>query len=126
MQSHEALKTGYGQHGNQYSYPGGQTYSNNTWTQSSQVAPAGVIVVQHQKDWLVPAIIATIFCFWPTGIGAIVYAVKANNAARRGEGEIATTYGRHAKTLIIVTIITGIIIIALSIVARVVLTIVYS
>jgi hypothetical protein len=41
-------------------------------------APAVVVPANTEKDWTVPAIIATIFCFFPTGLCAIIAAVNVN------------------------------------------------
>jgi len=47
---------------------------------------------------LVWAIAALLICFWPAGIVAVVYAVKARNRLRSGDHVAAIRYSRLAKT----------------------------
>ena len=35
-----------------------------------------ILVAQRPRDWIVPAVLACLCCFWPTGICAIYYACK--------------------------------------------------
>lgn len=44
------------------------------------------------------AIAALLICFWPAGIVAVVYAVKARNRLHTGDHVAAVRYSRLAKT----------------------------
>ena len=46
---------------------------------------------------LVWAIAALLICFWPAGIVAVVYAVKARNRLHTGDNVAAARYSRLAK-----------------------------
>lgn len=45
--------------------------ANTAWSRPFVVSP-----VPPQQEWMVPAVLACFFCFWPTGIIAILAAVK--------------------------------------------------
>lgn len=46
---------------------------------------------------LATAIIVTIFCCWPFGIPAIVFAARANAALKNGDAERALALNKSAK-----------------------------
>lgn len=48
-------------------------------------------------NYLVWAILSTIFCCLPTGIASIIYASKVNEAYARGEYEEAAKASKNAK-----------------------------
>ncbi|XP_061177175.1 trafficking regulator of GLUT4 1-like [Saccostrea echinata] len=109
-------KTG---HRIQYNSAQGQIYSTPSphgvmVTQQTTVVPA---TAQNNSNWMVPAIFVTLFCFWPTGIFAIVNARRSKHAAQGGDLAGAASYAQKAKTFVIVSIVLGIIVI-ISIVAR--------
>ena len=59
------------------------------------------------KNWLLESILVTIFCCWPFGIPAIVYASRVENrwyAGRRGE---AFEAAKNAKTWTLVSLFVG-------------------
>lgn len=61
-------------------------------------APAGNGQNVKVETWLVPAILATVFCCLPFGIVSIVFAAKANTAVGMGNFAQAQEYGAKAKT----------------------------
>ncbi|KAL5007650.1 hypothetical protein ScPMuIL_016456 [Solemya velum] len=65
------------------------------------------------NDYFVPAILAMIFCFWPTGIIALIKASNARSAMSRGDTVEAETESKKAKTWVIVSIVVGVIMIVL-------------
>ena len=68
---------------------------------------------------LVGAILATLCCCLPFGIVAIVYASSVNGKIAAGDITGATAASKTAQTLIIVSVICGIISITLSIILQV-------
>lgn len=63
------------------------------------------------SSYLAMAILSCIFCFWPTGICAIVSAVNCNNAIARGDMEEARSSSVNARNFSIASIVVGVIII---------------
>lgn len=65
------------------------------------IRPAGVGAPSAQGEkpfnWLVPAILSTIFCCWPVGILAIVYAAIANSKSAAGDVAGADSARKVAK-----------------------------
>ena len=53
---------------------------------------------QHIPNYLVPAILVTIFCCWPFGIPAIVFAAKVDGMVSRGDIAGAIDASNKAKT----------------------------
>ncbi|XP_022288665.2 uncharacterized protein LOC111100846 [Crassostrea virginica] len=133
-QSNLSGATQYNQYPAGYSYPSqgqypGYTYgmkdggqqSQDTITVVTQPGPVPTVIspVPHQ-DWMVPAVLACLCCFWPTGICAIMSASKANSAATTGDVAETQRQSRSARNLVILTVVLGIIVIAISITLRVV------
>ena len=65
---------------------------------------------QKPNNHLVGAILSTIFCCPPFGIVSIVYASKVNPLYDAGDHERATNAAQKAKTWMIASIITGLIV----------------
>lgn len=88
----------------------------------TQPGPAPFVVspVPPQQEWMVPAVLACFFCFWPTGIIAILAAVKARSAAANGDVVEAQAQSIRARKFVIVSIVLGIIIYVFIIVIRVI------
>lgn len=66
--------------------------------------PAGAIPAQPKAatgekpfNWLIPAILSTVFCCWPVGILAIVFAVQANSKEASGDTTGAASARKVAK-----------------------------
>ncbi len=66
------------------------------------------------RSWLVPAILATIFCCLPLGIFSIVYASKVNKCYDEGDYEGAERASVNARNWLIGAMIGGVIYIAVS------------
>lgn len=62
-------------------------------------APAAVHTTPETKpfNWLIPAILSTVFCCWPVGIVAIIFASKANSKAAAGDTSGAADARKVAK-----------------------------
>ncbi len=69
-----------------------------------QNAPAPV------KSFLAPAILVTIFCCWPFGIPAIVFAARTNAAINKGDLKLAAENSAKAKTWTLVSFIVGLVV----------------
>ncbi|XP_061196964.1 proline-rich transmembrane protein 1-like isoform X3 [Saccostrea echinata] len=72
-------------------------------------APAPIVVAAPRgNDWLVPAILSCFFCFWPTGICAIVAAVNARARFDVGDYEGGRSSASWAKGLTLTSLGVGI------------------
>ncbi|MFM1560016.1 MAG: CD225/dispanin family protein [Roseibacillus sp.] len=68
---------------------------------------------QHIPNYLVPAILVTIFCCWPFGIPAIVFAAKVDGMVSRGDIAGALDSSNKAKTWAWVSFGSGLVFVAL-------------
>jgi hypothetical protein len=68
---------------------------------------------KRPENYLVHSILATIFCCWPLGIPAIIYASKVNTKFAEGDYEAARDASRKAKNWSIWSAIVAIIVIVL-------------
>lgn len=75
--------------------------------------PHGVMPQKTVPNYLVPAILVTIFCCIPLGVPAIVYASQVNNKLTQGDIQGAQIASNNAKMWMIIAIVVGIIINAL-------------
>ncbi|XP_070537652.1 proline-rich transmembrane protein 1-like [Ptychodera flava] len=71
------------------------------------------------NDYLVWSILSCIFCFWPTGIAAIVKSLDVRKAVSMGDREKAERSSKITKYLILATIIVGVILLITVIVIQV-------
>ncbi|KAL3880759.1 hypothetical protein ACJMK2_032974 [Sinanodonta woodiana] len=96
-----------------YGYPG-QPNAITTQGNVSYVSPNTVIVTSGERppNGMVLAILTCIFCFWPTGVCAIMYASQANSEV---DNNVAWSKYRTSRTLSIVSIVVGLIWIAIAI-----------
>ncbi|XP_014789606.1 proline-rich transmembrane protein 1 [Octopus bimaculoides] len=69
-----------------------------------------VIILDPVPNIMCPAILATICCFLPTGIAAIIYSSRANALAENGGREDALEANAKAKRFIKISIFLGIVI----------------
>ena len=81
---------------------------------------AAPVAHQHIPNYLVPAILVTIFCCWPFGIPAIVFAAKVDGMVSRGDIAEALEASNKAKTWTWVAFGCGMLIIVLYIIMLVV------
>src|SRR5215472_14260541 len=65
------------------------------------------------QTYLVPAILVTLFCCWPTGIAAIVFAAQASSKRNAGDYVGAVAASKKALTWTIVSLIVGIVLIVI-------------
>lgn len=72
--------------------------------------------IEKQKNTSLPPVsmvgyawLVTIFCFFPTGIVALIFAYKSNNLWKRGEEKLAHEYNRRAKMWTGITLFLGLI-----------------
>jgi hypothetical protein len=59
------------------------------------------------QNYLVAAILTTIFCCLPAGIVSIVYAAKVNGLYAEGKFAEADSASKNAKTWFIVSLVAG-------------------
>src|SRR5688500_7243359 len=69
-------------------------------------APGGMA---KPKNWFVESILATICCCNPLGIVAIVFAVKVDGLANRGDYHGAVDAANKAKIFFILTLVLGLV-----------------
>ena len=84
--------------------------------------PVPNVIADYQPrptNYLTPAILACLCCFWPTGICAIIAASNANSAADRGDMAHAEAKTITARNLLILTVVLGVIFLVFTIVVRV-------
>ncbi|KAL4229945.1 hypothetical protein ACF0H5_010336 [Mactra antiquata] len=109
-----------GQYGQPQYAPQGQPYTTQQVI-VSQPGHAGTIIVQSRPpDYMIPSVLACLFCFCPTGLCAIYYASQANTMARDGDMAMAQRYSNQARNLMIASVVIGIAWIILVVVLRVV------
>lgn len=88
----------------------------------SPYAPPSAISGSASKEipnYLWQSIVVTIFCCWPFGIPAIVYAAKVDGLKARGDIQGALAASKNAKTWCLVSLILGLIVVAVVIVIQV-------
>jgi hypothetical protein len=65
------------------------------------------------QNYLVPAILATLLCFLPTGIAAIVFASQVNSKLSAGDYAGAKKASDNAKLWTIVSVVVGLVLVVL-------------
>ena len=70
-----------------------QYQAQTPYQPQSQQVPQGPV-----NTWLVPAVLATLFCCLPFGIVSIVFASKANSALSSQDYQLASENAAKAKT----------------------------
>ena len=83
-----------------------------TVTQQAQLPPGG----QPPPDYLAASILSCIFCCWIIGIFAIVYSVATRNANDMGDYVTAAQKSQTTRSLVIATVVVGLIIIVADII----------
>lgn len=61
-------------------------------------------------DYLIPSILALLFCAWPLAIPAIIFSAKARGSVKRSDLAAATQQARNARLWIILSGVFGIVI----------------
>lgn len=64
-------------------------------------------LMSHYHDYMLPAILCTLFCCLPTGMIAIAFAWRADASARRGDMVRAVEDSRNARAWFWISIILG-------------------
>lgn len=62
------------------------------------------------RDWLIPSILTIIFCAWPLGIPALIFAIKANGSKKRGDMATAAQQAKTARLFVILSVVLGIVV----------------
>lgn len=70
-------------------------------------APAGSPRV---INWIVPSILALIFCAWPLAIPALIFAIKANSSLKQGNVEAALQQSARARLFVLLSVGLGLIV----------------
>uniref|UniRef100_K1QET5 Proline-rich transmembrane protein 1 n=1 Tax=Magallana gigas TaxID=29159 RepID=K1QET5_MAGGI len=78
--------------------PPGPRYDISGTVRQPGVAPTVVNRAQY-RDWMAPAVLSCLCCFWPTGICAIIAASNANQAAEAGDVIEAERQSRNKSTM---------------------------
>ncbi|XP_069132342.1 proline-rich transmembrane protein 1-like [Argopecten irradians] len=67
---------------------------------------------RHVHYYMMPAIFVTLFCFWPTGIMAIMKVTDIDDARRRGDAIYLQTSKTAAKKWIGITFLFGVVVVS--------------
>ncbi|XP_045202881.1 dispanin subfamily A member 2b-like [Mercenaria mercenaria] len=99
-----------GYQGQPAGYPGQPGYGQppQTVVVTQPVIATGP-VVSRPPDYLIPSIFACFCCFWPTGLFAIYYSLRASSLAGQGDMSGAQAASNTARTLMIVSIVIGVV-----------------
>ena len=100
-------------------------WTGDSWTKETRPRP-GVVVeapgVPHAqpavvdadgapiRDWLIPSILAIIFCAWPLAIPGLIFAIKANSAKKQGDMALATQQAKRARLWVILSMVLGVVV----------------
>ena len=84
---------------------GNSTVGNST-VGTSAVGPDGAPI----RDWLIPSILAIIFCAWPLAIPGLIFAIKANSAKKRGDVAEAALQAKRARLWVILSVVLGVVV----------------
>jgi len=79
----------------------------------SQMTQPGQGPTQPPENYLVGAILTTLFCCAPFGIVSIVYAAQVNTKAKSGDYAGALEYSRKARNWMLASLLTTVGIVAL-------------
>ena len=71
----------------------------------SRTSPSNEVI---QINYLVPAILCTIFCCLPFGIAGILYAAQANSKIQQGDRDAASVAASRTKLMCILSFVFGI------------------
>jgi hypothetical protein len=62
------------------------------------------------RDWLIPSILALIFCAWPLAIPGLIFAIKANGSRKRGDMAAAAQQAGRARLFVLLSVVLGIVV----------------
>ena len=81
-------------------------YPATTPASTTAVGPTGAPI----RDWLIPSILAIIFCAWPIAIPGLVFALKANGSKKRGDMAAAAQQASKARLFVILSVVLGVVV----------------
>lgn len=61
-------------------------------------------------NWIVPSILALIFCAWPLAIPALIFAIKANSSLKQGDVQAAIQQSGRARLFVLLSVLLGVIV----------------
>lgn len=80
-------------------------------TGNSAPPPAPAVQdVSQVRDYLIPSILAVIFCAWPLAIIAVFFAIRTNAARKRGDLADATRNSERARLFLLLSAVVGLLI----------------
>ncbi|XP_078313163.1 uncharacterized protein LOC111129272 [Crassostrea virginica] len=88
-----------------------QQSSNNVTVVTTGGYQPAIVTTPVERDWTVPAVLATLFCCFPIGICAIITAVNARNQYLSGDTEGGRRSSILAKRLTLSSVILGVVLI---------------
>ena len=62
------------------------------------------------RDWLIPSILAIIFCAWPLAVPGLVFAIKANSAKKQDNLAVAAQQAGRARLFVILSVVLGVVV----------------
>ena len=80
-------------------------------------APSRGAMAPPIQTYLVPAILVTLFCFFPTGIAAIVFAAQVSSKRDAGDYIGAARASKQARMWTIISLAVGVAVLALVVIA---------
>ena len=80
-------------------------------------APWQGAMAQPIQTYLVPAILVTLFCFFPTGIAAIVYATQVSSKRDAGDYTGAARASKHARMWTLISLAVGVAVLAIVVIS---------
>ncbi|KAH3824275.1 protein SPEC3-like [Dreissena polymorpha] len=91
----------------QYGLP--MTHNQSTVIVTQPFPTMGVVVQPRPPDYTVASVLVCLFCFFPTGVAAIIFAMMASSQASGDEYQEARRSSTIARNLVIASLVIGII-----------------
>ena len=85
------------------------------WTPPAPPTPGG----QPPPNYLIPAILVTLFCCLPVGVASIIFATQVNSKYQAGDIAGAEEASRKAKMFAMIGAGVGVVVIALAIILNI-------
>ena len=85
------------------------------WTPPAPPTPAG----QPPPNYLIPAILVTIFCCLPLGVVSIVFAAQVNSKYQAGDISGAQEASKKAKLFAMISAGVGVVVIVIAVILNV-------
>ncbi|XP_033752532.1 proline-rich transmembrane protein 1-like [Pecten maximus] len=84
----------------------------HTPSTSTASSKASVGKKRHVHYYMMPAVFVTLFCFWPTGIMAIMKVTDIDEARKRGDAIYLQTSKSAAKKWIGISLLFGVVVVS--------------